>query len=171
MSSMVAMELKALANLSLTAFSPPRHADYQLLMARHEYLATRIRDHLWDNESGAFVNRYSTVNNGTFYRRISPTSFYPMQAGIATQAQAETMVTKWLMSPDHFCISPNGDFAGNSDSCYWGLPSIQASDPAFPPLGCTTGLFFFATLARRYVARSRCAGRSSQTGEGTSGGR
>ena len=46
------------------------------------------------------------------------------------------MVKNWLLSPQHFCISPNGDFKGNSEVCYWGLPSIEASDPAFPALGC-----------------------------------
>jgi len=87
MNSMVAMELKALAALSLTAFDPPRQADHDLLMARFNQLSAGIREHLWDNESGIFVNRYSTVNNGSFYRRISPTSFYPMQAGIATEVR------------------------------------------------------------------------------------
>lgn len=60
-----------------------------------------------------------------------------MMAQAATDDQATQMMEKWLHSPDHFCIAPNGDFAGNSDTCYWGLPSIQAADPAFPPLGCT----------------------------------
>ena len=37
-------------------------------------------------------------------------------------------------------VSPfQGDFAGNKDTCYWGLPSIEASDPAFPPLGYWRG--------------------------------
>ena len=49
--------------------------------------------------------------------------------------QATSMMTEWLHSPKHFCIAPNGDFAGNTDSCYWGLPSIEASDPSFPALG------------------------------------
>jgi hypothetical protein len=31
-----------------------------------------------------------------------------------------------LQSPEHFCIAPNGDFEGNKDTCYWGLPSIEA---------------------------------------------
>jgi len=35
------------------------------------------------------------------------------------------MVSEWLLSPDHFCVAPGGDFAGNADECYWGLPSIQ----------------------------------------------
>ena len=28
---------------------------------------------------------------------------------------------------------------GNSDTCYWGLPSISADDPAYPPLGYWRG--------------------------------
>jgi hypothetical protein len=48
------------------------------------------------------------------------------------------MVTKWLTNPDHFCVSLD-DFSGNRDDCYWGLPSIQASDPAYPPLGYWRG--------------------------------
>eukprot|EP00966_Prymnesium_polylepis_P194679 4512857-Prymnesium_polylepis.1 len=60
-------------------------------------------------------------------------------ATAATDAQAETMVRDWLLSPDHFCVAPDGDFKGNSDDCYWGLPSIQKADPAFPPLGYWRG--------------------------------
>jgi hypothetical protein len=77
--------------------------------------------------------------NETFYRRISPTSFYSMMAKAPTDDQATKMVNNWLHSPEHFCIAPNGDFAGNKDTCYWGLPSIEASDPAFPPLGYWRG--------------------------------
>jgi len=72
-------------------------------------------------------------------RRISPTSFYALQTKAPTDAQATAMMEKWLMSPDHFCVSDTGDFKGNNDTCYWGLPSIQASDPAFPPLGYWRG--------------------------------
>merc|ERR1712187_139277 len=46
---------------------------------------------------------------------------------------------KWMLNSSRFCISPNGDFAGNSETCYWGLPSISADDPAFPPLGYWRG--------------------------------
>lgn len=82
--------------------------------------------------------------NETFYRRISPTSFYSMMAKAPTDDQATKMVNNWLHSPEHFCIAPNGDFAGNKDTCYWGLPSIEASDPAFPPLGYWRGYVWCA---------------------------
>ena len=41
----------------------------------------------------------------TLYPRISPTSFYPLMAGAATDEQAGRMVREWLLSPRHFCIS------------------------------------------------------------------
>lgn len=39
-----------------------------------------------------------------------------------------------MMNKTRFCVSPTGDFAGLSDSCYWGLPSIEASSRPPPPL-------------------------------------
>ena len=36
-------------------------------------------------------------------------------------------------------VVPAGDFGGLHDDCYWGLPSIQRGDPAFPPLGYWRG--------------------------------
>eukprot|EP00729_Bicosta_minor_P013321 gene13321-31113_t len=137
MSSMVAMELEALANLSLTAFNPPRTADHAVLTSRLTDLSKLISTHLWDAEHGIFTNKFSS--NGSFYRRISPTSFYPMQAGIATEEQANTMVDTWLMNASRFCVSPKGDFAGNSPGCWWGLPSISADDPSYPASGYWRG--------------------------------
>ena len=62
-----------------------------------------------------------------------------MLAGAATSARAATMMQGWLLNASHFCVSPTGDFAGNHDDCYWGLPSIQRADPAFPRLGYWRG--------------------------------
>ena len=96
----------------------------------------KIGAHLWDDVSGAFVNRFP---NGTFNRRVSPTSFYPMLAGAATTEQAAALMGGWLLNSSRFCVSPTGDFAGNRDSCWWGLPSISADDAAFPALGYWRG--------------------------------
>ena len=73
---------------------------------------------------------YPLQVNNTFYRRVSPTSFYALQTKVANDSQATAMMEQWLMSPDHFCVDPEGDMSKNNDTCYWGLPSIQASDPA-----------------------------------------
>ena len=59
-----------------------------------------------------------------------------MLAGAATAQQAEIMMHAWMLNSTRFCITPEGDFKGNDpDTCYWGLPSISADDPAFLPLG------------------------------------
>ena len=57
------------------------------------------------------------------------------------------MVADWLLSPEHFCISIDGNFTNLTDTCYWGLPSIEASDPAFPPLGYWRG-YVWGTMAQ-----------------------
>ena len=49
------------------------------------------------------------------------------------------MVQKWLMNKDKFCITEGGDMAGNADTCWWGLPSINAADSSYPPLGYWRG--------------------------------
>ena len=131
--SMVVREADALATLATRL---GRADDATRLAARAAAQRKLIADNLWDDRGGIFTNRFW---NGSFYRRVSPTSFYAMLARAATDEQAAAMVSNWLLSPDHFCIAPEGDMAGNSDSCWWGLPSIEASDPAYPPLGYWRG--------------------------------
>lgn len=60
-------------------------------------------------------------------------------AGAASDEQAARLVQGWLLDRERFCIAPDGDFAMLHDDCYWGLPSIQRGDPAFPPLGYWRG--------------------------------
>merc|ERR1719356_1669031 len=134
MSSMFVQDASSLAELA--RIIGRSEGVVKKLEARAEDMRQRIATNLWDFEGGIFTNMFP---NGTFYRRISPTSFYALLAGAATDEQAATMASNWLMSPEHFCVAPNGDFAGNKDACYWGLPSIQASDASFPPLGYWRG--------------------------------
>jgi len=135
MASMFVQEAEALATLAPIAGKSELVDE---LIARAAMQRALIAKHLWDDAPGGriFTNKYW---NGTFDRRITPTSFYALMAGAATDEQAKTMISKWLLSPEHFCIAPKGDFMGNHDDCYWGLPSIQFSDPAFPPLGYWRG--------------------------------
>lgn len=132
MSSMFVQEAYALAELADIIGRP----DGSQLRARGDRFRDLIREHLWDEQQRVYANRFP---NGTFCTRITPTSFYAMQAGAPSDDQAKTMVAEWLLSPERFCIAPHGDFVGNSDDCFWGLPSVQASDPAFPPLGYWRG--------------------------------
>merc|ERR1712032_409916 len=107
-----------------------------MLRSRGDDVSLLIKQYLWDEQSQIYVNKFT---NNSFYRRISPTSFYALQTNAPNASQATAMVEQWLMNPDHFCIAPDGDFAGNKDTCYWGLPSIDASDLAYPPLGYWRG--------------------------------
>ena len=131
---MFVQEAFALAELAQLIGKPQSLSD--MLTKRGTDMAQKISEHLWHEQLGIFVNRFSADhNNGTFYPRISPTSFYALQTKAATDAQASRMVEGWLTNKSHFCIAPRGDYEGNDDNCYWGLPSIEASDPAYPALG------------------------------------
>lgn len=83
--------------------------------------ATRIRDVLWDDERGVFANRRW---DGPFVRSLSPMSFAPMFAGVATPAQAERLVREWLRAPGRFggafpvAGTPHEDPA-SLDNEYW----------------------------------------------------
>jgi hypothetical protein len=84
--------------------------------AEYEQMKQRINAKLWNEKDGIYENRHWS---GEFTHRISPTSFYPMLAGIATPAQAKRMVKEHLLNPNEF----------------WGkyvIPTIARNDPAFP---------------------------------------
>jgi putative isomerase len=151
--SMVMMELDALAELADAIERPEAAA----LRARSAALKKLVQN-LWDEEIGIFASRFASgecpsnltlcANDKGFIRRISPTSVWPMLAGAATASQAEAMMAGWMQNKTRFCIAPDGDMAGNDpESCYWGLPSISADDPAFPPLGYWRG-FVWAPWAQ-----------------------
>ena len=131
---MVSQEAYALAELGKAI---GRTDDAKMLTARGDHFRDLIRKHLWDAEMDIYANKFV---NGTFSDRISPTSFYAMQTGAPTDAQALAMVQGWLTNSSRFCVSPSGNFDGNTHECYWGLPSIQATDPAFPLLGYWRGV-------------------------------
>ena len=151
MSSLVAMEAQALADLARLL---GRAADAAALDARAAALRARLAA-LWDPAARAFANQFP--GNGTFSPRISPTSFYPLLARAATDAQAAAVVEHWLLRPDRFCVAPDGAFTGNRPECWWGLPSIAASDPAYPPLGYWRGYVWGPMAQLTYWALSEYA--------------
>jgi hypothetical protein len=82
-----------------------------------EYVRTKelVQAKLWNEVDGIYENRFW---DGRFSKRLSPTNFYPLVAGIATPMQARRMVEQHLLNPKEF----------------WGeyvLPSIARNDPAF----------------------------------------
>jgi putative isomerase len=82
----------------------------------------------WDPQTQSFRDIYPQT--GTFSDKLTPTSFYPLYAGAATDEQAVAMVHHHLLNASEFCIS--ADYARDPSSrCYWGLPSIAASAASF----------------------------------------
>ena len=134
MASMFSADARALSYLAKNVLKDDELAEK--LEQRASAQSDLIQKHLWKDDDGVFTNLFW---NGSFYPRRSPTSFYALMARASSDENAERMIQDWLLSPKHFCIAPDGDFANNTDDCYWGLPSIEASDSAFPPLGYWRG--------------------------------
>ena len=123
------MEARSLAQLADVA-SGDRSAQKRTLLTRANAIAGRIQRYLWDPTRGIYANRFRL--NNSLSAAIGPTSFYPMQAGIASVRQAEEMVTRWMSNRSRFCVSadfpfadPDGGGNGNT-SCYSGC---RASAP------------------------------------------
>ncbi len=91
------------------------------IAGRAAELAEAVRARLWDDEREVFAGR---LWSGEFTRSLSPTSFYPLLAGIATPEQAEAMVQRWLADPRRFggpypiAGTPHEDPAA-LDNVYW----------------------------------------------------
>jgi putative isomerase len=91
------------------------------LAERAAALAEQVRTRLWDPRREVFAGR---LWSGQFTRSLSPTSFYPLLAGIATQDQAEAMTARWLDDPREFggpypvAGTPHSDPAA-LDNVYW----------------------------------------------------
>jgi hypothetical protein len=70
------------------------------LQARFDRVAAATAAHLWSADAGAFAN---VLFNGSFYPRLSPTSFFPLISGSATPAQASALAAL-AASPTGFCM-------------------------------------------------------------------
>ena len=136
-SSMFVMEARSLAALAEALGN--RSTERATLLRRADAMEALIRRHLWDQDRGVFANRF--LRNGSLSAKIGPTSFYPLQAGVATVPQAEAMVKGWLSNRSRFCVSEDWPFKGKAPvrigrngtdiSCFWGLPSISADDETY----------------------------------------
>ncbi|HUY62001.1 MAG TPA: trehalase family glycosidase, partial [Candidatus Dormibacteraeota bacterium] len=91
------------------------------MRARAETLAGLVRERLWDPRRRVFANR---LWSGRFARSLSPTSFFPMVAGLATPEQAAALVHEHLLDPERFggphpvAGTPHDDPAA-ADNVYW----------------------------------------------------
>jgi hypothetical protein len=106
-------DCKALAEIALVL---GHDETAQELRARAETYGERM-DLLWDDEAGIYFNR--RVDTGAFSDRLSPTSFYPLLAGVPSEIQSARMAVEHFYNADEFW----GE---------WILPSIARCDPAYP---------------------------------------
>jgi hypothetical protein len=112
LNSLYALDAESLANL---AGILGKDEDRRAFQQDYERVRQLVRDRLWNEADGIYENRFW---NGQFSKRLSPTNFYPMLAGIATAEQAQRMVKEHLLNPREF----------------WGhyvVPTTARSDPAF----------------------------------------
>ncbi|HUX07805.1 MAG TPA: trehalase family glycosidase, partial [Acidobacteriota bacterium] len=86
------------------------------LRARAQLFAKEM-ERLWDEPTGLYLNR--RTDTGELSKRISPTVFYPLLAGVPDEARARRIVEEHFFNPEEFW----GE---------WILPSIARSDPDFP---------------------------------------
>ena len=113
LTGLYAMDCRALAQI---ADALGRASEADELQARAAQFSTALQ-RLWNEESGIFLNQ--RTDNGAFSHRLSPTNFYALTGGAATQAQAERMVAEHFYNP--------AEFWGE-----WIMPSIARNDPGYP---------------------------------------
>lgn len=114
LNSLYVADCEALADIATTL---GRALDAAELNTRAEGVRIAIRDRLWSEEVGLFLNR--RTDTGEFSRRMAPPCFYPLLAGVPTPKQAVRMIAEHFRNPDEFW----GE---------WMLPSIARNDPAYP---------------------------------------
>ena len=113
--------------LAILAGLISRTSEQALLVARASAMRAQVAK-LFDAAQSSFMDVYART--GLFSQRLSPTSFYPLLAlgAAAPPAQVAAMLGH-LLNVSEFCVS--ADWASNPDRCFWGLPSIAASDRAY----------------------------------------
>jgi hypothetical protein len=136
LNSLYALDAESLAAL---AGILGKTEDQQAFRADYEKIKQSVREKLWNDSDGIYENRFW---NGQFSKRLSPSSFYPMLAGIATPEQANRMVHEHLLNPKEF----------------WGeyvAPTTSRSDPAFADQNYWRGSIWGPTNYMLYHAIDR----------------
>jgi Trehalase len=113
LNALYALDAECLAKIAAILGNEDDSRDF---MAEYERVKSLVRKLLWNEQDGIFENRHW---DGRFSKRLSPTNFYPLLAGIATPEQAKRIVHEHLINPEEF----------------WGkyvIPTASRNDPAFP---------------------------------------
>jgi predicted GH43/DUF377 family glycosyl hydrolase len=110
--SLYIMDCKALAEIAEILDQPKIVDELQLRIKKY----TKSLQTLWNDEFGLFLNK--NLHTGKLSERLSPTLFYPMLAGAATQHQAERIINEHYFNPNEF----HGEYT---------IPSIARNDVAY----------------------------------------
>lgn len=97
-----------------------RPADAERFRAVLGTVKESVNERLWNDEEGLYLDRHL---DGSWGEVITPTAFYPLFGGVATQERARRTVEENLLDPEKF----GGEY---------GIPSISRSDPEY----CANGL-------------------------------
>ncbi len=108
-------EYRAMAILAAKLGHP---ADATMYTQKADALAARIRDGMWSETEGTFLNIDSRT--GKMVHVLTWTDFVPLWAGIATHAQAKRMIEEHLLNPREFWAP-------------YGIRTLAATDPHYDP--------------------------------------
>jgi len=111
LNSLLALDAEMLSHMAKELGKPEDAAHYKQIAERTRSL---VQETFWDNSRKIFANR---LVSGEFVRSVAPTSFYPLLAGCATEAQIECMIAH---------LDDPAMFGGEH-----GIPSVSRSDPAY----------------------------------------
>lgn len=103
-------------SLAFIASELGKENDKTELLDRAAKFSIKLQE-LWDEKTGIYRDKNLITNE--FSKHLAPTNFYPLLAGVPSQAQAERMIQEHFMNPKEFF----GEFM---------MPSIARNDPAFP---------------------------------------
>ncbi len=99
LSSLVSLDAQFLARIATQLGDTETAAELEATASR---INAVIAERLWDEERGTFAARNRT---GSFVEALSPTCFYPLLAGAASEAQVSRMVDGYLLQPGKFWAS------------------------------------------------------------------
>ncbi len=92
-----------------------KNTDSTRFAERHASVKRLLNERLWHAEKGLYLSRYL---DGTWNEVVTPTVFYPLFAGIATEDRARTLIEDHLLNPEEFW----GDYV---------IPSVARNDPTY----------------------------------------
>ncbi|MBB3289633.1 MULTISPECIES: trehalase family glycosidase [unclassified Rhizobium] len=107
----VALDAEMLAKLAAVLGKTVEVEEFEAIAAG---LRRRISEELWDDKRRIFANRQ---RSGAFVKSLSPTSFYPLLCGAASDEQARHLMVH---------LQDDSLFAGE-----FGLPNATRNDPAY----------------------------------------